>query len=147
MINDELKVLLEAKRKDLIKELTAIDVLLGNNDGSIYLQSDVKNTESKVAVVESKVEVNDEFRVDDIKMPLKGDSEIWKDYIYKILKLRGSELKTKQIADLIIKANAKVAPARAKQVTADKLLELVNDGKVKVTKGASRKEGYIYEVL
>jgi hypothetical protein len=147
MINDELKVLLEAKRKDLIKELTAIDVLLGNNDGNIYLQSNVKNIEGKAEVIEHKIEHKDEFRVDGIKMPSRGESEIWKDYIYKILKLRGTELKTNQIADIIIKANANVAPARAKQVTADKLLELVNDGKVKVTKGASRKIGYIYEVI
>lgn len=138
MITDELRELLIEKKKDLIKELNAINVLLGEDE---IVLSDFSNNVKNLLIIEESDEVP-KFNVS-----AKSNNETWKDYIYKIANLLKYNIKTNQIADVILKSNKNVTPARAKQVSADKILELVNEGKVKVYKGVSKKEGYTYEVI
>lgn len=140
MVTDELKKLLLEKKIDLIKELDAINVLLGFDN---IVVKEEKNTPKLETRVFSSA-VNNISK----KIEPKNDNEIWKDYILKVMKIIGGRMKSRDIADAIFIANQKnVTKERVFSVTRDKLAELVNDEKVIVEVGLSRKIGNIYEVI
>lgn len=140
MITDELKTLLLEKRLDLIKELNAIDVLLGFDNTKVIEQKSTLNVETNIF----PSAVNETSK----KVKSKTDTETWKDYIFNVMKSIGGKLKSKDIADAIFKANNNtVTKERVFSVTRDKLAELVKEEKIAVEVGFSRKVGNIYEVL
>lgn len=149
MLSSDLKAYLEARRKVLINELDNIEELLGCASNKSLEGSFVDLEDGFRYETFASKKIFKSFNPSDygLKVPKKGNSETWKNYIFKILEMLGSKRKTKEIVDVILKANPDITLNRAKQVTADKLLELVNDKTVKVTKGGSKKEGYIYEVM
>lgn len=140
MVTDELKKLLLEKKVDLIKELDAINVLLGYDN---IIAKEEKST-SKLETRTFSSAVNNISK----SIEPKNDNETWKDYIFKVMKIIGGRLKSKDIADAIFNANQKyVTKERVFSVTRDKLGELVKDEKVVVEIGLSRKIGNIYEVI
>ena len=140
MITDELKKLLLEKKIDLIKELDAINVLLGFDN---IVVKEEKNTPKLETRVFSSAVNNTSKNIEP-----KNDNEIWKDYILKVMKKIGGRMKSRDIAEAIFTANQKsVTKERVFSVTRDKLGELVNDEKVVVEIGLSRKIGNIYEVI
>lgn len=140
MITDELRTLLLEKRLDLVKELNAIDVLLGFDNAIVIEQKSILNVETNVFASA----VNETSK----KVKSKTDAETWKDYIFNVMKSIGGKLKSKDIADVIFSANSNVVTKeRVFSVTRDKLAELVKEEKIAVEVGLSRKIGNIYEVL
>jgi hypothetical protein len=140
MVTDELKKLLLEKKIDLIKELDAINVLLGFDNIAV---KEEKSTSKLEARIFSSAVNNISKNIEP-----KNDNEIWKDYILKVMKIIGGRMKSRDIADAIFNANQKNATKeRVFSVTRDKLGELVKDEKVIVEIGFSRKIGNIYEVI
>lgn len=140
MITDELKTLLLEKRLDLVKELNAIDVLLGFDNAKATEQNSILKVEANIF----PSAVNDSPR----RVKSKTDAETWKDYIFNVMKSIGGKLKSKDIADAIFNANNNiVTKERVFSVTRDKLAELVKEERIAVEIGLSRKIGNIYEVI
>lgn len=139
MITDELKTLLLEKRLDLVKELNAIDVLLGFDNIKLTEQ----NSSLKVETNIFPSAVNDNSK----NIKSKTDVETWKDYVFYVIKSIGGKLKSKDIADAILNANSNVSKERVFSVTRDKLAELVKEEKINVEAGLSRKLGNTYELI
>lgn len=139
MLTEELKTLLLEKRDDLIKELNAIDVLLGLNDFTFNKQKITSKLETRT--FSSAVNENSKG------LKPKRDVETWKEYILSVMKSIGGKLKSKDIADAILIANKNVSKERVFSVTRDKLAELVKEERVVAKVGVSRKVGNIYEVI
>ena len=140
MVTEELKTLLLEKKADLIKELSAINVLLGVSEVNKVQE------QTKLAKLETRVfssAVNN--RSTSIKS--KTEIETWKEYIFSVMKSVGGKLKSKDIADAILSANKDVSKERVYSVTRDKLAELVKEARVASIVGLSRKIGNVYEVI
>jgi len=139
MVTDELKILLLEKKADLIKELNAIDVLLGLNNVKV-------NEQAKPAKLETRV-FSSAVNNRSINIKSKTEIDTWKEYIFSVMKSIGGKLKSKDIADAILNANKDVSKERVYSVTRDKISELVKEGRVVVKVGLSRKIGNVYEVI
>jgi hypothetical protein len=139
MITDELKTLLLEKRLDLVKELNAIDVLLGFDN----IKASEQNSSLKVETNIFPSAVNDNSK----NIKSKTDVETWKDYIFYVMKSIGGKLKSKDIAEVIFSSNSNITKERVYSVTRDKLAELVKEEKITVEVGLSRKVGNIYELI
>jgi hypothetical protein len=139
MVSDELKTLLLAKKADLIKELNAINILLGHKEVEEKIQNVTTQLETRIF----SSAVNN--RSTTIKA--KSDFETWKEYIFVVMKSIGGKLKSKEIADAILSVNSNTSKERVYSITRDKLAELVKEGRIDSTVGSSRKVGNVYEVI
>lgn len=142
MLTDELRILLEAKRKELILELNSIEILLGINEGKNYF---VGKKIEDVDVKNFTELLDDEYKLN-YRFKKKSDSITWKDYIFNIVEVLKYNVRSNQVAEIVAKYNESVSPSRAKQIASDRISDLLKEGKIKATKGNSRKEGYIYEL-
>ncbi len=76
----------------------------------------------------------------------KGDM-IWEDYVKFMLKEIGGVGKAVDVAKAITSANSDVSLNRAKDVASGKLSLLLSKKEIKATKGARKKDGYVYEII
>ena len=145
MLTEELRILLEAKRKELILELNAIEILLGINEGKKFFE-DKKVEEIDVDEERFSELMDDQYKIN-YRFKSKTESITWKDYIFNIIEVLKYNVRSHQVAEIIVKYNENIPPERAKQITSDRISELLKEGKVKAIKGNSRKIGYIYELI
>lgn len=158
MIRNDLRELLIQQKEQLHKEIVAIDALLTiidenvpNLGGNTY-KSQLESIDEVKEPIESKFNSETVVDSDEVKIvgkiPAIKSTEIWKDYILKVLKLiGGNEVKSKTVAENVLKANPKFTEKRIRQVTIDKLSELAKENKVAVIKGKTRKEGNRFTAL
>jgi hypothetical protein len=79
-------------------------------------------------------------------LPPKSETITWKKYLLGVIEMLGGEGKTNDIANAIILSNKDITYTKARQTAADMLPELVDEGKLFVIKGESRKEGNTYSL-
>jgi hypothetical protein len=169
MPNKELHNILIERRKKLHKELELLDKLIESDTDKnlldVYravidgiLESDKPNTriESKTYTIDSKSlklwersNANDYIfwfkHHGDNKLPKKED-RTWKNYLIDVILELGGEARTSDIANFIILNNKDLTFAKARQIAADLLPELVEKGSLTVEKGDSKKEGHLYKI-
>ncbi|HLN96818.1 MAG TPA: hypothetical protein VK183_14375 [Flavobacterium sp.] len=149
MSNDfliELKKELKASREHTTKIIAMIERELKKTN-----QLDMFDFESDYNTFISKANELDEaghFRRGEFyNIPAKAEKVQWKDYFYTVIKRMGGKVRTGEIANAVIFANKDFTYNRVRQEAATKLPLLVKEGKLKITRGANKKEGNTYEVL
>ena len=76
----------------------------------------------------------------------KGDMN-WKDYVLLMLKEIGGVGKSADVAKAIVNANDNITLKRAKDACSYKLSKHLSARNVKATKGTSKRDGYVYEII
>lgn len=122
----EIYDLLRNQSPILMDELEAIEKIISNSKGENPEISVVQRLETKGTP--------------------KGDMT-WMDYVYFMLKEIGGGGKTADVAKAIVNANSDITYDRAKDASSDKLSRLLGAGKIKATKGNTKKDGYYYEII
>lgn len=82
--------------------------------------------------------------------PSKGTSKgemSWEDYVLFMLKEIGGVGKSSDVAKAIHSANDDITLKRAKDACSDKLSKHLRAKRIKATKGTSKRDGYVYEVV
>lgn len=116
---------LEGQFPELMGELEAIDKIISRSKEA-YLH---EKPEEKV-----------------LKGTQKGDMT-WQEYVKFMLKEIGGAGKAHDVAKAIVAANSDVSLNRAKDVASGKLSFLLSKKEIKATKGARKKDGYLYETI
>lgn len=118
---------LEGQFPELMDELEAIDKIIGSTK-ELYLHS----KEASVSKTNRGTP--------------KGDMS-WEDYVFFMLKEIGGVGKASDVAKAIVSSNDDITLKRAKDACSDKLSKLLGLKKLKATKGVSKRDGYVYEVI
>ncbi|GEM_PF-6003571 len=168
MNNGTLNKFLIERKKELLKELDAIDVLIDASDSKDVYSEVVKllseritftpqgSTRAETKILEPKdVDISIGMAASQVKfygggkmIPIvrKAENTTWKYYLVEVIKRLEGSCKTNDIAEVMIYSIKDLSFVRARQIAADLLPELVNDGLLEVEKGGSKKEGHTYMV-
>ncbi len=168
MNNETLNKLLLERKKELLKELEAIDILIDASDSKDVFSEVVKllsgantfihhgSVATNTKVLESK-DVDTTITIDASKakfyggrraIPIvrKAENTTWKSYLVEVIKRLEGSCKTNDIAEVMIYSIKDLSFVRARQIASDLLPELVNDDLLEVEKGGSKKEGHTYMI-
>lgn len=158
MKNEVLNKLLTERKKEILKELEAIDILIDATDSNVFyeefyskfFQDDYSNhmnvIKSGLCSLSNKINDNMIYYGGGKTIPYvkKDDNSTWKEYLLEVLKELKGNAKTNDIAEVLILSNKDLSFVKARQIAADLLPELVEEGLIEVEKGGSRKEGHTY---
>lgn len=168
MNNETLNKILLERKKELLKELEAIDIIIDATDSKDVYSEIVKLIsvpptiipQGSISLGTKILEHNDaDFQVsfDHLKHKFYGGGKMipivrkvenvtWKSYLIEVIKKLDGSAKTNDIAEVMIYSIKDLSFVRARQIAADLLPELVNDGLLDVEKGNSKKEGHTYMI-
>jgi hypothetical protein len=166
MDNETLNKFLKERKDILLKELEAIDVLLVAVDSkdvysdivNILIESAVATPQGSIAIDTKVIEPKEiDFTVGMkhsktkwygggrmIPIVRKPEKCTWKEYLVEVIKRLDGKGKTNEIAEVMINSVNDLSFVKARQIAADLLPELVEEGLLNVEKGNSKKEGHTY---
>ncbi len=126
----ELVEQLQLREEELIKELSAIQTLIG-----VYNKN---NTTTETTSIEEHPIV-----IDGNKIPPKG-SMGWENYAILVLRRIGGKAKASEVTVAAVKANPNIDKKTIKSAIRAKLSIKYRDGNIDAIKGENKKDGYVY---
>ena len=121
---------LKIREQELIKELEAIQVLVGTYDRD----DDRELDESAMTEL-----------ADNVVLP-KGKMS-WEDYSVYLLEKLGGEAKASKVADIAVQANPNESEKTVRTAIKGKLSKNHLNGRIDAVKSPVRKEGYTYKTI
>jgi len=117
---------METQFPELMEELNAIDKIIDSSK-KLYLHDSKTTNEAESGTP-------------------KGNMS-WEEYVLFMLNEIGGVGKSIDVAKAIVNSNDDITLKRARDACSDKLSRHLSANRVKATKGISKKDGYIYEIV